>query len=88
MVLGAGLGYLFFWSRNLWVPIAAHFLTNALQIFVRYFFGAKVEEMQAQAEEISSVPWASALIGMILIFLTGQYLVKSKKEPEGQYDYK
>lgn len=74
MALGAALGYLFFWTRNLWIPIAAHFLTNALQVFVRYAFTEKIAEMQAQAEEAGKVPWASALIGILLVFVVGQYL--------------
>lgn len=82
MVLGAALGYLFFWTRNLWIPIAAHFLTNALQVFVRYTFAEKMAEMQAQAEEANAVPWASALIGIVLIFLVGQYLQQWAGEPE------
>lgn len=32
MLLGAVLGYLLYWSGNLWVPIFAHFLNNALSI--------------------------------------------------------
>lgn len=31
-LLGAYLGYLFVWSRSLWVPIVAHFLNNALSV--------------------------------------------------------
>jgi membrane protease YdiL (CAAX protease family) len=74
MVLGAALGYLFFWTRNLWIPIAAHFLTNALQVFVRYAFADKMAEMQAEAEEAGNIPWASALMGLFLVFLVGHYL--------------
>lgn len=32
MVLGMVLGYLYVWSKNLWVPIAAHALNNALTV--------------------------------------------------------
>ncbi|MBR4136032.1 MAG: CPBP family intramembrane metalloprotease [Bacteroidales bacterium] len=34
--LGAYLGYLFYWSRSLWLPILAHFLHNALTIMVTF----------------------------------------------------
>ena len=34
--LGVYLGYLFYWSRSLWLPILAHVLHNALSIMVDY----------------------------------------------------
>ncbi|MCR4964785.1 MAG: CPBP family intramembrane metalloprotease [Bacteroidales bacterium] len=35
-LLGAYLGYLFYWSRSLWLPILAHFLHNALTIMISF----------------------------------------------------
>lgn len=35
-LLGVYLGYLFYWSRSLWLPILAHVLHNALSILVDY----------------------------------------------------
>lgn len=34
MVLGIFLGYLLIWSGSLWLPIAAHFLNNAIAVFL------------------------------------------------------
>jgi len=34
--LGAILGYMFFWTKSLWVPIIAHFTNNALAIVISY----------------------------------------------------
>jgi hypothetical protein len=34
--LGVVLGYLFYWSGSLWLPIIAHFLNNALVITFAY----------------------------------------------------
>lgn len=40
ILLGALLGYLFVWSRNLWVPIIAHTLHNALNVAaMQYYYG-------------------------------------------------
>ncbi len=36
MLLGAGFGYLYHWSGRLAVPIAAHFVNNALQVLLLY----------------------------------------------------
>ncbi|MDR3141531.1 MAG: CPBP family intramembrane metalloprotease [Tannerellaceae bacterium] len=32
LLLGAWLGYLLYWSRNIWVPVLAHFCNNALSV--------------------------------------------------------
>ena len=35
-MLGVYLGYLFYWSRSLWLPILAHILHNALSLLVDF----------------------------------------------------
>ncbi len=37
VVLGAILGFLFLWTRNLWVPIIVHAFNNGVQVAVLYF---------------------------------------------------
>ena len=39
--LGGYLGYLFYWSRSLWLPILAHVLHNALSILVDFTLQGK-----------------------------------------------
>lgn len=41
LILGALLGYIFLFSRNLWVPITAHFFNNASVIVVNFFVEKK-----------------------------------------------
>lgn len=41
-VLGVLLGYLYFWSRNLWLPILAHFINNA-QVVIFSFSKFKIK---------------------------------------------
>lgn len=38
VILGALLGYLFVWTRNIWIPILIHFLNNALVVTFNFFF--------------------------------------------------
>lgn len=45
--LGMALGYLFAFSKNIWIPILAHFLNNAIgvvQIYLLHIKGKKIEE--------------------------------------------
>lgn len=37
-VLGIVLGYLFYWSKNIWVSILAHFINNALAVSLYYYY--------------------------------------------------
>jgi membrane protease YdiL (CAAX protease family) len=42
LLLGLSFGYLFFWSRNLWIPVIAHFVNNAIPVMLSYFVDWKV----------------------------------------------
>ena len=45
--LGMTLGYLFAYSKNIWIPILAHFLNNGIgviQIYLLHIKGKKIEE--------------------------------------------
>ncbi|MDO5664864.1 MAG: CPBP family intramembrane metalloprotease [Bacteroidia bacterium] len=39
LIMGAVLGYLFLYSRNLWIPMLYHFVNNAAVIIITYFWG-------------------------------------------------
>lgn len=32
MLLGAYFGYLLYWTRNIWIPVFAHFVNNAIAV--------------------------------------------------------
>jgi membrane protease YdiL (CAAX protease family) len=70
MVLGAGLGYLFFWSKNLWTPIIAHFFFNAVQVVAYYYLGEKAGQLQPDAP-ITMPNWASVAFGLAVVLMIG-----------------
>jgi membrane protease YdiL (CAAX protease family) len=41
LILGLSFGYLFFWSRNLWLPVIAHFINNSVPVLMSYYVGWK-----------------------------------------------
>jgi membrane protease YdiL (CAAX protease family) len=41
-VLGMLLGYLFYFSRNLWIPIIAHFFNNGIAVLIYYLNNNKI----------------------------------------------
>ena len=74
-LLGLVLGLLFYWTKNLWICIAAHFLNNAMQVVVAWFYQDKVAELnQADAGDIS---WGLSLPALLLVLLIGFQLQKS-----------
>lgn len=70
LFLGAILGYLYVYTANLWVPIAFHFVNNAL-IVILYFVGGgsrwveQMEEMPADGRYLVAA-LASALCTVLL----------------------
>ena len=65
-LLGMVLGWLFWRSRNLWVPVAAHFFNNALQVLAQYAY--KKEVSAIDLEQDIQVPWQVALFSAFLMW--------------------
>jgi len=38
LLLGAFFGYLFYWSKSLWLPMLAHFINNASAVLIAYYW--------------------------------------------------
>lgn len=76
MLLGAALGYLFYWCRNLWIPILAHLIFNGTQVAAHYF--AREQFSQMELDYTGSPPWLAATIGLaVMIWCAG--LMKQAK---------
>lgn len=73
-LLGFYLGYLFYWSRSLWLPILAHVLHNALSILVDFTLqgrGIDTDSMQF-TDMRGSLPTAAAcalISAMAIVYL-------------------
>jgi len=73
--LGIILGYLFYYSGSLWMPIIAHFINNALAVLLMYLpFSEKINTDISQLEnaEISMIQ-ATIFLIIVLFFI---YLYK------------
>lgn len=77
LILGAALGYLLYWTRNLWVPIAAHFIFNGMQVAAQYVLEGKVESLDL--EEVQDPQWGAFAMGLAVIFGTGYYIRKNSE---------
>ena len=86
LVLGLILGYMFYWSKNLWLPILAHFTNNALAILFTYHFVADKIQIDFLNEEIP-VNFSGAFISFLAVALLMYLLYKKsiiKKELNNQ----
>ncbi len=79
MILGAGLGYLFYWSRSLWLPILVHFLFNSLQVVAYYFFGEKADQFSPD-QAIDSPNWLAGTLGLAILIAVGYYMSRLHKQ--------
>ncbi len=76
MILGAVLGYLFYWTKNIWVGAAAHFFNNALQLFL-YFQSPDALDTDKSMAQMSqywyvAIPLA-VLSALLLVQLSKQF---------------
>ena len=66
-MLGIILGYIFYWSKNLWYPIIAHFLNNGVQVVLVYFGAIDATESEAMPEGLGIASFAFAIGATILL---------------------
>ncbi|MDR2468881.1 MAG: CPBP family intramembrane metalloprotease [Tannerella sp.] len=84
MLLGAYLGYLLYWTKNIWIPVTAHFLYNATAVVA--MSNDSLKENPLFAEEITSgdAGWLSVTAVVCLVFFAGcvRMIYRSKSEAE------
>lgn len=82
-VLGILLGYLYWWTKNLWVPIFAHFFHNGIQVVAYFLVARGLIQTDLESPEIMS-PWQTLLctvffVAVLFLF----YNVNRKTADEG-----
>ncbi|MGI4760142.1 MAG: CPBP family intramembrane glutamic endopeptidase [Janthinobacterium lividum] len=66
-VLGLVLGYLYEWSGNILVSMAAHFTQNAFQLVLLYLFQSKQLPASFNPDANAAVPWPALLASAALM---------------------
>lgn len=79
MLIGAYLGYLFYWSGSLWLPIVAHFMHNSMSILTDFIFvkrGYDVDTMN-----LSDIRGYHYILGVSLILaVIGIYMLWKRRK--------
>jgi membrane protease YdiL (CAAX protease family) len=67
LLLGAYLGYLVYWTKNIWIPIVAHFFYNAVAL--TGMSSESLNENALFAEEVApkDLQWLSITAGICLL---------------------
>lgn len=72
--LGMILGYIFYYTGNLWYSIAAHFFNNALMVTILYVQYTKDKKIDMEVGE--SAPWWAGLISAVIV--VGLFIILKK----------
>lgn len=83
LLLGLVLGYLFVWSRNIWVPVFAHFFNNTAAVVLyflhhNYIINFEIEEIGLGSLGLIWV--AASLILITLLFVVFKNFESRQKE--------
>lgn len=70
-LLGLLFGYLFYWSGNIWVPVAAHFLNNGMIVLLSFLFQQKITNFDPGREQDFSMLQYVITAVLTLVLLGG-----------------
>jgi hypothetical protein len=76
MVLGATLGYLYYWTGNLWVPMVAHAFNNGIQVVIIYFTGMDLSKFDEQST--NQLQWWMLPLGVTAMYLIYRSILKNR----------
>lgn len=69
-LLGIWFGYLYLWTRNLWVPVLAHFVHNGVTLLLVYLARLSLADVSIESPEYPPLPLllGSLAVSGLLIF--------------------
>ena len=87
-LLGMALGYMFFWSGSLWLPIIAHFTNNFLSVVVEFLFRRGYIHTNAENFGMDNAAWLTLIsvicVSLILYFI--QNLTMKRNGDQNTFD--
>lgn len=90
MLLGAMLGYVYYFSSNLWLSVLGHFINNGVQVIITYFMLQEysleqLKDMQIGSDQPIYALLAGLLSVVLLVYFTKDHtLEKLGPSIEGQ----
>ncbi|MEZ4908334.1 MAG: type II CAAX endopeptidase family protein [Saprospiraceae bacterium] len=78
--LGLMLGYLYFWSKSILVPILVHFINNSMLVVSAYLMQDKIDEISNNS--IQQIPTLILILSMIAIFMLRSLMIRLKQSEQ------
>jgi len=78
--LGLILGYLYYWSRSIWLSILIHFINNSMLVISVYFMQEKIENLNL--EETQKLPMHIVLMSIVAVLVLRHKLLALSKETD------
>lgn len=80
LVLGAILGYLYYWTKNLWVPIIAHAFNNGIQVLLIYFADIDVDTFEQEGS--AQLDWWMIPLSIGVMYFIYSLIIKKQETVE------
>jgi uncharacterized protein len=81
--LGLVLGYIFYYTGNIWLSIAAHFFNNALAVTSIFLFTQQGKSLkEAMSKEVSPSYWGLLALPILIWLFTALLKNSRKTQPE------
>jgi uncharacterized protein len=80
MLLGALFGYLYFWTKNIWIPIFAHIVNNGFTLLMVYLYKNKTVNVDIESTE--SVPLTTVLGSLVLTVVILRFFYQKYAQPK------
>lgn len=80
MFMGAYLGYLFLWSGSLWPGIIAHFMNNALAVYVSWMMNRGEIAQGSDKVGMETQDWAYVAISAVMVIVSLILIYRTEKK--------
>jgi len=78
LLLGFLLGWLYWRTRNFWVPVVGHFFNNGIQVLGQYMYGKEMSTIDLEKEV--QVPWEFAAISTFMVLVVMRLIGQTSKK--------
>ncbi len=82
LILGMILGYMYYWSKSLWVPIFAHFTNNAIAVVLFFYISKGKINENIETIGTSKQTIIYAIISFVLVTFVMFWLFKNRDRTE------
>jgi len=86
LLLGALLGYLFYWSRNLWIPIIGHFVNNAFAVVLAFIYPNEMLDTNPKTFGEDWYEWVALVMSLAITTFLILILKGLQRKPEPATD--